>query len=173
MSNVVEQNDDVTLYGSEHSYEHAQSSSPGLTPWYLPGYTDEKAAIDRGSQHQQPGTPPFDRRPNSFLAPLDRNSRQRQAQWSNKSAVPGQSHFQSRFMTPLTDNEKAQRAKDDEILLQMKQDGYTYKDIRKALGRKVAESTLRGRYRSLTKPRNHRVRAPKWTEIDVSVPSFD
>ena len=173
IGNMVEQTDDVTMYGSEHSYENSQSSSPGLTPWLPPGYTGEKAAIAQGSQQRQPSTPPFDRRPNSFFASLDPNSRQRQAQWSNTSAIPAQSHFQSRFMTPRTDNEKAQRAKDDEVLLQMKQDGYTYRDIRKALGRKVAESTLRGRYRSLTKPRNARVRAPKWTETDVSVSSAD
>jgi hypothetical protein len=55
----------------------------------------------------------------------------------------------------------------------MKSDGYTYKDIRKKLGRKVAESTLRGRYRSLTKPRSARVRAPKWQEVDVRIPDVD
>ena len=168
MGNMVDQSDDVTMFGSEQLYSHSQGRSPGMAPWYTSGSMGEEAA--HSPQQQQSDKPPFDPRPNSFLASPDRNSRQRQAQWSNKSDVPTQNHFQSRFMTPLTDNEKAQRTKDDETLLQMKQDGYTYKDIRKALGRKVAESTLRGRYRSLTKPRNHRVRAPKWSEIDVGMP---
>lgn len=163
--------DDTAQYGSENSHEHSQSSSTGTTPWYPSGYVEEKAAITQ--EHRQADAPPFDRRPNSFLAPLDNSSRQRQEQWSNKSAVPAQSHFQTRFLAPMTDSEKAQRTKDDKILLEMKRDGYTYKDIRKRLGRKVAESTLRGRHRSLTKPRSARVRAPKWTEIDVRIQRFD
>ena len=59
------------------------------------------------------------------------------------------------------------KSKEDKALIRMKEEGYTYKDIRKALGCNVAESTLRGRYRSLTKPKENRVRAPKWTETDV------
>jgi hypothetical protein len=165
--------DDTTMYSSEHSYEQSQSSSPGMTPWFPPGYICEKAAIAQDPQDQQADTLLFDRRPNPYLAPPDRSSRQRQEQWSNKNAVPSQSHFQTRFMAPPTDSEKAQRSEDDKILLEMKSDGYTYKDIRKKLGRKVAESTLRGRYRSLTKPRSARVRAPKWQEVDVRIPDVD
>lgn len=172
MGNAVEQVDDVTMYGSERSYEQSQSSTPDMVPWYLPGYTGEKVATPQGSQHHQPDTAQNDSGSNSFLVSLDRNSRQQQGQWSNKTSVPAQINLQHRFMTPVTADEKAQRARDDETLLQMKQDGYTYKDIRKALGRKVAESTLRGRYRSLTKPRKDRVRAPKWSEADVSLSSF-
>jgi hypothetical protein len=165
--------DDTTMYSSEHSYEQSQSSSPGMTPWFPPGYICEKAAIAQDPQDQQADMLLFDRRPNPYLAPPDRSSRQRQEQWSNKNAVPSQSHFQTRFMAPPTDSEKAQRSEDDKILLEMKSDGYTYKDIRKKLGRKVAESTLRGRYRSLTKPRSARVRAPKWQEVDVRIPDVD
>lgn len=166
MSNIL---NDATMYGSEDSYGQSQSSSPGITPWFPPGYVDEKAAFAQNPRDHQADTTLFDGRPNSYLAPLDRTSRQRQAQWSNKNAIPSQSHFQTRFMVPPTDSEKEQRSEDDKILLQMKNDGYTYKDIRKRLGRKVAESTLRGRYRSLTKPRNARVRAPKWQEVDVRI----
>ncbi|KAF1934034.1 uncharacterized protein M421DRAFT_110954 [Didymella exigua CBS 183.55] len=159
--------DDTKLYDSGHSYDQSQSSSPGMSPWYPPGYVERKAAI---AQDPQPAdTPLFDRRPNSYLAPLERSSRQRQEQWSNKNAVPAQSHFQTRFMAPPSDSEKAQRSEDDKVLLEMKRDGYTYKDIRKRLDRKVAESTLRGRYRSLTKPRSARVRSPKWQEIDITL----
>ncbi|KAH6620385.1 hypothetical protein C7974DRAFT_232457 [Boeremia exigua] len=167
MGNAIKQNQDVTMYASEQSYVYSQGSSPGLLPWLPPGYMVRQTAAAQGSQRQQSSTLPFDHRPNSFLTSLDCNPGQLQLQWSNTGNVPAQDHLQTRFMTPLTDVEKAKRAKDDETLLQMKQDGYTYKDIRKALGRKVAESTLRGRYRSLTKPRKDRLRAPKWTETDV------
>lgn len=171
---AVEAADNMTQYSPERSHEHSQSISPGMTPWYPPGYTNRSSAMIQSSPPYQFGTPPTDHRPNSFLVFNDRNLRQRQAQWSNTSAgVPTQSHFQTRFMAPSTADTIAQRKADDETLLQMKQDGYTYKDIRKALRHKVAESTLRGRYRSLTKPRKQRVRRPEWTEIDVSVASSD
>ncbi|KAF3045652.1 bifunctional AP-4-A phosphorylase/ADP sulfurylase [Didymella heteroderae] len=164
MSNTF---DEATMYGSEHSYEQSQSSSRGMTPWYSPGDVGEKAAIAQDPQDQQADTLLFDHRPHPYFAPLKRSSRQRQEQWSNKNAVPAQSHFQTRFMAPPTDSEKAQRSEDDKILMEMKQEGYTYKDIRKKLGRKVAESTLRGRYRSLTKPRSARLRSPKWQDVDI------
>ena len=166
MGSTMELADAATMFDSEHSYAPSQSNSPGSTPWFPPGYKSEKAAIQR-FQQQPPDSMPYDRRPNSFLTPLDRNSRQRQAQWSNKSPVLAQNHFQARFISPLTADEKAMKSKEDKALIRMKEEGYTYKDIRKALGCKVAESTLRGRYRSLTKPKENRVRAPKWTETDV------
>ncbi|KAF2276006.1 uncharacterized protein EI97DRAFT_458997 [Westerdykella ornata] len=59
------------------------------------------------------------------------------------------------------------RKREDEILLEGKRLGLTYKDIRKRMGTSVAESTLRGRYRSLTKPRKDRVRKPVWTDNDI------
>ncbi|KAJ4362207.1 hypothetical protein N0V95_001451 [Ascochyta clinopodiicola] len=160
----------VTPCGSDHSCELLQSTSPNQTPWYPPGYRVEKSAMIQDALIQEFPTPINDRGPNSSMTFTDRSMRQRQPQWSNRAGgVPAQGYFETRSMAPSTADEKAQRASDDEILLRMKQDGYTYRDIRKALLRKVAESTLRGRYRSLTKPRKMRVRAPKWTEIDVSV----
>lgn len=61
-----------------------------------------------------------------------------------------------------------QRKAEDRILLEGKAAGLTYKEIKKKLRTPVAESTLRGRYRSLTKERKDRVRKPVWTEQDVS-----
>lgn len=163
-----------TPCSSEQAYEHSQASSPGSAPWYPPGYrAKQPAMVQSTTSHQM--SPPRDghsnnRGPSSYMTFVDRNTRQRQPQWSNtRNGVPAQGHFETRFIAPMTAGEKAQRATDDATLLQMKQDGFTYKDIRKALRSKVAESTLRGRYRSLIKPRKERVRAPKWTEIDVSI----
>lgn len=61
-----------------------------------------------------------------------------------------------------------QRKREDVILLEGKRLGLTYKQIRKRMGTSVAESTLRGRYRALIKPRSKRVRKPVWTDGDVS-----
>jgi len=43
----------------------------------------------------------------------------------------------------------------------------SYREIRRAGGFKEAESTLRGRYRTLTKSKEERVRKPEWLEGDV------
>ncbi|PSN63206.1 hypothetical protein BS50DRAFT_591389 [Corynespora cassiicola Philippines] len=64
---------------------------------------------------------------------------------------------------------QAQRKEEDEVLLKGKAEGLTYKEIRKRLKTPVAESTLRGRFRSLTKARKDRVRKPVWTSIDVKL----
>src|SRR5256885_15829096 len=44
----------------------------------------------------------------------------------------------------------------------------SYKDIKAKGGFEEGESTLRGRYRTLTKPKEERVRRPEWGERDVS-----
>lgn len=61
------------------------------------------------------------------------------------------------------------RSERDEYLVQSKLAGMTYKEIRKQGGFTEAESTLRGRFRTLTKPKEARVRKPEFQEIDVSI----
>lgn len=61
------------------------------------------------------------------------------------------------------------RSEKDEYLVQSKLAGMTYKEIRKQGGFTEAESTLRGRFRTLTKPKEARVRKPEFQEIDVSI----
>lgn len=65
-------------------------------------------------------------------------------------------------------DEQTQREVENKMLLDGKAAGLTYKDIRAKMGTDVAESTLRGRYRALTKDRKDRVRKPTWTSKDVS-----
>lgn len=60
------------------------------------------------------------------------------------------------------------RSEKDEFLVKHKQAGMTYREIRKKGGFTEAESTLRGRFRTLTKPKEARVRKPEFQEIDVS-----
>ncbi|KAK3358014.1 hypothetical protein B0T25DRAFT_175488 [Lasiosphaeria hispida] len=61
----------------------------------------------------------------------------------------------------------ATRAAADEYLIRNKKAGWTYKDIRRRGGFIEAESTLRGRYRTLTKSREQRVRKPAWSGKDL------
>ncbi len=64
----------------------------------------------------------------------------------------------------------AERSAKDEFLVQCKGTGMTYKEIRRKGGFSEAESTLRGRYRTLTKKKEERVRKPEWSAQDVSLP---
>lgn len=54
------------------------------------------------------------------------------------------------------------------FLIECKRRGLSYKDIKRLGGFKEAESTLRGRFRTLTKTKEQRVRRPQWEERDVS-----
>lgn len=60
------------------------------------------------------------------------------------------------------------RSAKDEFLIQKRRAGMSYKDIRLEGGYTEAESTLRGRFRTLTKPKSARVRKPEWSDKDVS-----
>ncbi|KAH9838202.1 hypothetical protein Tdes44962_MAKER08206 [Teratosphaeria destructans] len=57
-------------------------------------------------------------------------------------------------------------SEDAKFLIDKRREGMSYKDIKRIGNFKEAESTLRGRYRMLTKPHTARVRKPKWTEKD-------
>lgn len=54
------------------------------------------------------------------------------------------------------------------LLIEYKRRGLSYKEIKRIGGFKEAESTLRGRFRTLTKAKEQRVRKPHWHERDVS-----
>lgn len=56
------------------------------------------------------------------------------------------------------------------LLIEWKRAGLSYKDIKRLGGFKEAESTLRGRFRTLTKAKEQRVRKPKWLKRDVRIP---
>lgn len=60
-----------------------------------------------------------------------------------------------------------ERRQKDSILLKLRRQGLTYKEIKRRTGRTEAESTLRGQVRALSKPPQHRVRKPVWTRGDV------
>lgn len=66
---------------------------------------------------------------------------------------------------------RAHGSRKDDILIRLRHAGISYKDI-KAIGQFTeAESTLRGRFRSLTKKKEQRVRKPQWREQDVCLPA--
>ncbi|KAI1086832.1 hypothetical protein F5B19DRAFT_487197 [Rostrohypoxylon terebratum] len=74
-------------------------------------------------------------------------------------------------VTELTEEAKRRaeeaRAAKDEFLVKSKKEGLTYREIRKRGNFTEAESTLRGRFRALTKEKEARVRKPEWRENDI------
>jgi hypothetical protein len=60
----------------------------------------------------------------------------------------------------------------DKFLISSRQDGLSYKEIKRRGGFKEAESTLRGRYRTLTKAPEQRRRKPTWSDGDACSPTM-
>ena len=85
---------------------------------------------------------------------------------SEASASPSASPSISASETPAPDD-GATRHQRDQLLMNLRREGHSYKDI-KRIGRFTeAESTLRGRYRAMSKEKSKRVRKPTWQAHDV------
>jgi hypothetical protein len=65
------------------------------------------------------------------------------------------------------------RKESDKILVDCKRRGMSYKEIKAQYHWSEADSTLRGRYRNLTKVKDDRVRKPKWHPRDVGLQLID
>lgn len=83
---------------------------------------------------------------------------QRPGARSNNRGIGGLNTI--RYITP-------RRKTEDCFLVTSRRAGMSYKEIRQKGGLQAAESTLRGRFRALTKARKDRVRKPVWTERDI------
>ena len=68
--------------------------------------------------------------------------------------------------------EQDKRKNEDAFLLQAKLEGMSYKEIKEKGRFIITESTLRGRYRTLTKSKEARVRKPQWSARDVCLVPF-
>lgn len=88
----------------------------------------------------------------SFFAPHDN---------AYRVAKPGRPHVHKGNYRMPTDA--------DDLLVKLKGTGWSYRKIKETLGLREAESTLRGRFRTMTKAKHERVRTPEWQEIDVSI----
>ncbi|KAI8949612.1 hypothetical protein F4801DRAFT_591009 [Xylaria longipes] len=63
----------------------------------------------------------------------------------------------------------AERDAKNRFLVESKLAGMTYREIRRQGGFTEAESTLRGRFRTLTKNKEQRVRKPEWQDKDIQL----
>ncbi|GAB1319987.1 Myb-like domain-containing protein [Madurella fahalii] len=105
-------------------------------------------------------------KPKAGLAPLQPTVASRTLASSRLPELPALAGCEG---APLTRDEidMDDRMSKDDFLVKHKQMGMTYKEIRRIGGFTEAESTLRGRYRTLTKSREARVRKPEWSEKDL------
>jgi hypothetical protein len=159
--------DSSSLYGSDISYE--QKSSPSPSSWSSGGQSSSRALMPYTSMIPTTSSTYLNRLPTEHATSPHNNTSGELRRWSgSRTNFAPQEQSQGHVQSNRAQDTPAQRKADDEILLEGKRDGLTYKEIRKKMHVKCAESTLRGRYRSLTKARQDRVRKPVWREDDVS-----
>ncbi|RMZ81220.1 hypothetical protein DV737_g2645, partial [Chaetothyriales sp. CBS 132003] len=87
------------------------------------------------------------------------------------NALPGQSYLEpaSKLTYGRHGDPGRRNTSRDEELIELRMRGVSYRDIKQKYGFDVAESTLRGRIRSLIKAKDQRVRKPIWRAEDVSL----
>lgn len=145
-------------------YTHPEHVTAHVSPQYLPSYSAQQPDLSLSVSNVP--------HPSSYLdqSSVASNTNNSQVVYSCGVVASMENQENQDQSSRVTDTE-AQKRLNDRILIQGKTDGLTYKEIRRKLvGEKPAESTLRGRYRSLTKARKDRVRKPVWSAVDVSIP---
>ncbi|KAG9187725.1 sulfate adenylyltransferase (ADP) / ATP adenylyltransferase [Alternaria panax] len=148
--------DDDQQSGSE--YSHSQHSSAGQSSWYHGDYSYDASNVPYRSQD----VATYNNSSSDTSLPATsavRPTQHRSAPWNDsRPSVHTQSRIQDRLQVPRSAVAQAQREHNDQLLIEGKKRGETYKEIKlKMVGEKPAESTLRGRYRSLTKARKDRL----------------
>lgn len=130
-----------------------------------------EAAADKASATNSKRSKPKTKAPSNAQS---HSSHHRHTGGSEANFKPTQGKASSRALASTNSDGAAEasvtppRSERDEFLVTSKMAGMTYKEIRKKGGFTEAESTLRGRFRTLTKPKEARVRKPEFLEIDVS-----
>ena len=86
-------------------------------------------------------------------------------------SADGNSSTTSASSSESTAEDLDERSAKNRFLVKNRNDGMSYKEIKELGGFSEAVSTLRGRYRMLTKHASERVRRPEWTDLDVRLSS--
>lgn len=86
-----------------------------------------------------------------------------------RSTTRSETHTSATSRQVGTKSAQRDTSKDD-LLVRLKSQGMSYKQIKEVGGFGEAESTLRGRYRALTKPKEARLRKPEWGDREVTFP---
>ena len=127
----------------------------------------KETQVDNGFHHHQPSSEHCRLYPSQHIPP-----RLVQQRHSNAERIiaarswPGRRKIHRGRIQPSPRTQQRADAK-DVFLVQSKLAGMSYKEIRDRGNFSEAESTLRGRFRTLTKEKENRVRKPEWEERDV------
>ncbi|KAJ5555663.1 hypothetical protein N7535_008097 [Penicillium sp. DV-2018c] len=143
---------------ASHSYPPTPAHTvPSLDPSLSPSYPNP-IPTQSLSMYQDPSfTPPLQNQ--TILTP---SSLSRSPTTSSSEPSPHRSKSQRGIEASIHYSDER-----NAFLIDCKRRGLSYKDIKRIGGFKEAESTLRGRYRTLTKSKEQRVRKPKWLEKDI------
>lgn len=148
-----------------------EAPSPAFEPsgqaWTVCSSASHHSA-DEDSQEEDPEHQPRQRKPVETSQSAHRHSlpTQRPLQPATPT-VPRRKHRAERTrVAPVTEEIRSYR---DRCILEGRELGLTYGAIRRRYDLPEAESTLRGRCRTLMKSKEQRVRKPVWQETDVSV----
>ncbi|KGO71445.1 hypothetical protein PITC_051300 [Penicillium italicum] len=121
---------------------------PEPHPVYLPSTQPLSSDTDYGSPDQKSANSLSP----SFSSSTNEEERSPQQSGEEQGGIEASVHYSDERNT---------------FLIDCKRRGLSYKDIKRVGGFKEAESTLRGRYRTLTKSKEQRVRKPKWQDKDI------
>ncbi|KAJ5622414.1 hypothetical protein N7528_005646 [Penicillium herquei] len=127
------------------------------------------------SFHGCDGNPGTEMASNSLVGPIHHeqnilNNMPRHFQSATQMHAISPSYSQPQFTapSPIKTTLQSDDARNS-LLVEWKRSGLSYKDIKRIGNFKEAESTLRGRFRTLTKAKERRVRKPKWQEKDIEL----
>jgi hypothetical protein len=117
----------------------------------------------------------------SSPVPTSNPSTKHSSSWRAGAAAPRPKKIEPKYVSPepeplwttlaqssTTAQAMHHRDAKDDFLIRSKLAGMSYKEIRREGKFSEAESTLRGRFRTLTKHKAARVRKPEWDDNDVS-----
>ncbi|KAF8428323.1 hypothetical protein EV426DRAFT_587354 [Tirmania nivea] len=146
-----------------------QGSSPEWTPPSTPLYVQFHSTFSFGNTQVESSQHPirvqhFNNQARAYpsITPSSDTFIPAQAAFAEDgSKVSSYMGMRKNCMEPRQDN--------NELLVKLRDQGVSYKEIKKRLNCPEAESTLRGRHRTLTKDKSQRVRKPVWTDNDIRI----
>lgn len=149
-----------TYYGAQYGEDHGRTFVAGNMVGGLPG----RDIVDNNQLlMSQVSFRDVDGRPSNAPLALPQHE-ERHSISSRCTSSSGDSNSSDED----NETEAVHRRRRDRYLLKMREQGFTYKEIKRRGRFEEAESTLRGRVRVLTKDKSERVRKPEWNENDVS-----
>lgn len=140
--------DSPTLLQAHSMHGSSPEWTPPSTPLYVQPHSAHKFACGEGNSKHSARVRQSDNEPR-HKTPV------------NSVFISGREH--------LSDDATCTRQDNNDLLVKLRDQGVSYKEIKKRLNCPEAESTLRGRHRTLTKDKSQRVRKPIWTEGDIQI----